>query len=237
MDGYWNDGEREDGTVERVEPYADGSNWSVTSSNGWSCDVSAEYGVVPRVGDRFTTWGSIGRPIRGQAINDTVLYYRTPAEQGVEDAKQADAIRAERVAGYEGKRSDFEARVTALPAKLRERIEGFRAFKGDGWRHEFEPYEVFCCEEAVKIHAVFPTGEQVKAFSTMGHDEQRAAFPAMSTEHSGNTFGVSVRLAYHLGANPDLLPKDHGALCGLVGCEDYGCFTSRPEADSAAVSV
>lgn len=228
----WNDPEREEGTIERVEGPHNGW-YQVTSSNGWSCGVSEEYGVVPKVSDPFVTWGSFGRPIRGQAIGYVVLYYRTPAEQDVENAKAAEKIRADKVAEYEGKRTEFETRVAALPDKLRERIEGFRSFKGEGWRHEFEPYELFCCEEAVKIHAAFPSVEQIQAFSKMEYAAQKAAFPALSTEHSGNTFSMSVRLAFHLTNNPDLLPKEHGALCALVGCEDYGCYASRSGAPTA----
>ncbi len=221
------DKEYEEGVLTDVTPYKSSDGWSVTSSNGWSCGVSAEYGVIPKVGDDFVTWGSIGRPIRGQAIRGIVLYYRTPDEQKVEDAKTSEKIRAERVAEYEGKRSDFDRRVAALPDPLRERVEGFRAFKGEGWRHEFEPYEVFCCEEAVKIATHFNTADKIQKFAKMKYDAQKAAFPQMSDQHSGNTFGMSVRLAYHLAEHPELLAKEHGALCPLVGCESYGCFASR----------
>jgi hypothetical protein len=227
MTGYWDDEEREEGTIERVDECKGG--WSVKSSSGWSCHVSDEYGVTPKVGDRFTTWGSFGRPIRGQAINDRVLYYRTSAEQDAENDKARATMKADRVAEYEGKRATFDAKVAALPAPLRERVEAFRAFKPE-WRWDYEPYELACCEEAVRLAAKFKTGDALKAFSTLGYDEQKAAYPEMDSGHSGNTWSVSLRLAWLLCEKPDVLAREHGALCPLVGCEDYGCFASREAA-------
>ena len=229
MSGYWDDTEREEGILERVDGPERGW-YSVTSSHGWSCGVSAEYGVEPKVGDRFITWGSFGRPIRGQAINGRVLYYRTPDEQRAEDAKALDRMKSERIAEYKGKRADFDVRVAALPAPLRERVEGFRAHGGDAWRWSHEAYEMACCEEAARIAARFGTGDAIKAFAALGHDEQKAAHPDMDTGHSGNTWGMSLRLAWLLAEKPDLLAKEHGALCPLVGCEDCGCWAARSKA-------
>jgi hypothetical protein len=222
--GYWEDDDREEGTLERVEECKGG--WSVTSSSGWGCFVSAEYGVAPKVGDRFVTWGSIGRPIRGQAINGRILYYRTPDEQRVEDLKQSEKIKADRVAEYESKRSEYDAKVAALPAPLRERVEAFRAFKPE-WRWNYEPYELACCEEAARLAAHFKTVDALKAFSKLGYDEQKAEYPEMDSGHSGNTWGMSIRLAWLLIAKPDLLVQEHGAICALVGCEDCGCYAAR----------
>jgi hypothetical protein len=231
------DMERKEGTLTKVAgpskfsdaPEGTAPYYDVTSSNGWSCCISAEYGVVPKVGDAFVTWGGIGRPMRGQAINGRVLYYRTPDEQKVEDQKQVDAYRAKRVAEYEGKRTEYDARVAALPDPLRLRIEGFRAFKGDGWRYDSEPYELMCCEEAVKLAKRFNTAEALRRLGKLGYEAQKAEFPEMEEGHSGNSWAFSVRLAVILCERPDLVPYEHGALCPLVGCEEYGCFSSRGE--------
>ena len=51
--------------------------------------------------------------------------------------------------------------------------------------------------------------------------------PYYGNEHSGNTFGFSVRLAYLMAERPDLIAMEHGALCPLVGCKDYGCYSMR----------
>lgn len=232
----WDDEQREEGTLTEVRFNAeDGKGYYyVTSSNGWSCGVSAEYGVEPKVGDEFVTWGAIGRPMRGQAINGQVLWYRTPAEQEVEDAKQRDEYHARKLTEYEAKRSEYDATVAKLPEPLRKRIEDFRAFGGDAWRWANEPYELNCCEEAAKIAAHFNTGAAVQKFSKLGYEAQKKAFPAMGEGHSGNSWGFSVRLAYLLCERPDLVPMEHGALCPLVGCEDYGCYAAREKKVDAA---
>lgn len=222
----WNDDEREEGTIEEVDKYADGS-FSVTSSDGWSCTVGAKYGVEPKVGDSFVTWGSIGRPIRGMALNGAILYYRSPDEQKVEDQKQSEKYKADKVAEYEGKRAEWDARAAALPEPLRARVEGFRAHGGDAWRWSYEPYEMACCEESARLYARFKTGDEVKAFSKLEYAEQKAAHPNMDDGHSGNTLGMSIRLAWLLAEKPELLPQEHGAMCPFVGCEDYGCYAAR----------
>jgi hypothetical protein len=222
----FDDMERSEGTLTRVDRHDDGS-YSVTSSTGWSCGVAKEHGVRPKVGDEFVTWGSIGRPIRGQAINGHVLYYRTPAEQKVEDQKRSDEYEVRKLAEYEGKRDDFDRRVAALPDPLRERIEKFRAFKGDSWRWEFEPYELFVCEEAAKIAAHLNTARAIERFGKLSYEQQKEAFPQMSDQHSGNTFGAAVTIAYALADKSEYVWQMHGALCPLVGCGDYGCYAAR----------
>jgi hypothetical protein len=224
-DKAWEDTEREEGALTLAERHGD--SFSVTSSNGWSIGVPASYGVEPKVGDRFVTWGSFGRPVRGMALNGRVLYYRTPAEQDAEDQRQADAHKAERIAEYESKRADFDRRVAALPAPLRERIEGFRAFKGEAWRWEFEPYEMACCEEAARIAARFNTADAVRSFAKLPYEAQKQAHPTMDDGHSGNTWGTALRLAVLLCERPELVARDHAGICALVGCEDAGCFAAR----------
>lgn len=235
MSNPWTDEEREEGLLTEVSAAHNGY-YSVTSSTGWSCGVGTEYGVEPKVGDVFVTWGGIGFQIRGQAINGRVLYYRTPDEQNLENQKQAEAMRADRVVQYEGKRAEYDARVAALPVELRERVEGFRAFRGDAWRYEFEPYELMCCEQAAKLAAQFTTVDALTAFAALEWRQQRDSFPEMDEGHSGNSWGQSMLFARMLIERPDLVAKAHGALCPLVGCESYGCYSVREAASAGGVS-
>lgn len=224
----WRDMEREEGTLTNVRLHE--TSHEVTSSNGWSCGVSAEYGVIPKIGDTFVAWGSIGRPIRGQAINGRVLFYRTPAEQAAEDQRRSDEMRAQRIAEYESKRSDFDARVAELPAPLRQRVEGFRSRGGDAWRWQCEPYEMACCEEAAKLSARFDTAEDIKAFAKLGFDEQKRLYPQMGDGHSGNTWGFSIRLAWLMHHDTHAVPKEHAAFCALMGCKEGACWSTTAEA-------
>lgn len=229
----WIDHEREEGTLTRVDGPRDGW-YSVTSSNGWGCGVSAEYGVEPKVGDAFVTWGTFGRPIRGQAINRHVLYYRTPAQQDVQQQIEADARKAEKIAEYESKRSDYDRRVAALPPLLRSRIEGFRARGGDEWRWDHEPYEMACCEEAGRLVQHFQTADAIAAFAKLDWKEQEAAFPQMDKGHSGNTWGFSVMLAKLVLTKPQHVVEMHAAICPLVGCADAHCWSTTQRAAPAA---
>lgn len=219
----WDDRDRLEGTLTRVTP---GEKFhEVTSSNGWSCSVGAEHGC-PAVGDAFVTWGQVGRPIRGMALNGRVLFYRTPEEQADQDAKDLAAMRAERVAKYEGQRHDYDRRVEALPMPLRQRVEGFRRRGGDEWRWDFEPYELMCCEQAAAMVHRFRSATGLAAFLELGHEEQRASFPEMDPGHSGNSWGAAAMLARLLLSNPEGLARQHGALCPLVGCRDYHCWAT-----------
>lgn len=223
----WNDDEFESGYLTKVNGPSATGWYDVTSSTGWSCGIDGQYGVVPKIGDEFTTWGRMGFPIRGQALNGRVLYYRTQAEQDVADQQEAERVKAGRIAAYESKRAQHDARVAALPAPLRERVEGFRAHGGDAWRWEFEPYEMACCEEAARLAARFKTGDAIKAFSALGYDAQKAAHPTMDAGHSGNTWGMSIRLAWLVVEKPELVAKEHAALCCLTGCGQARCYASR----------
>ena len=65
-----------------------------------------------------------------------------------------------------------------------------------------------------------------KSWSKADWKEQQKLVPALADGHSGNTFGIAVRLAWHFLVNPELVLQEHGAMCPLVGCRDYGCWAS-----------
>jgi hypothetical protein len=70
----------------------------------------------------------------------------------------------------------------------------------------------------------------VRAFAKMGYDEQQKAVPGMFDGHSGNTFGMAVRLAHHYLTDPDLVWREHAAISALIGCEEAGCPPVKPPA-------
>ncbi|MCK4976049.1 MAG: hypothetical protein KAS36_03880 [Anaerolineales bacterium] len=115
--------------------------------------------------------------------------------------------------------------IWRLPKAFKLRIKKFKLTKPD-WEHA--PYEVFCCREAVKIAKKLKTKEKVRAFKDLDVEEQYNTV-ALSHGHSGNTFGMSVALAYKYLDNPDGVILEHGALAVLVGCPEYGCPHPPPE--------
>jgi hypothetical protein len=82
---------------------------------------------------------------------------------------------------------------------------------------------MFACKEAVKIAKACITVAGVEKFGKLSGDEQKHFVPSLSDGHSGNTFGCAMFLAKCYLTDEKLVAVQHGALCPLVGCKDYGC--------------
>jgi hypothetical protein len=216
-----------EGKIEEVHAYADGS-WDI-KWDGWNLLVPNDMcQQAPEVGETMRCYGKgIGYTVRGIAINGRVYRYRTAAEAEQDHREMVARMAKRRTDDYEAKRAEFEARVAALPEPFRLRIQRFRDLGGDKWRHGFEPYELFACEQAAAFADALKTVDDLDAFRALNFEEQLLRVPAMSDSHSGNTFGAACLLARGMIEAPELLPKIHGAMCGLVGCEYYGCFAAH----------
>ena len=83
-----------------------------------------------------------------------------------------------------------------------------------------------CCEDAVKIANALRTPAAIKDWSQLPWEQQTAAVPDLNDGHSGNSFGAATRLAWLFLSDPDAIPREHGALCPLVGCRRYGCWAT-----------
>lgn len=227
----WLDHEREELTIKSVRPES-GGGFSVTFEDGMSFWVQKEYDCTPEVGDKAVLWGrGMGYAVRGLAVAGRVLYYRTDAEQKAKEQQDIDERHAQKLADYESKRSDYDKRVAALPDPLRLRIEGFRDFAGDGWRWEYEPYELASCEEAARLVKHFADPDALVFFSKLDYADQKQEYPEMDDGHSGNTWGNALRFAHATLTRPEIVPQMHAAICPLVGCESAGCYAARKEAD------
>jgi hypothetical protein len=208
-------------TVTGVE--ADGEYWTIYC-DGWCFGVRKDAGVEPHVGDiaRFYP-GGIGYAVRGLLLNGREVFYRTPEEQDEKHRRENEHARAERKRQFEETgRAQLDAAYAELPLEFKQRIDGFRARNPDfRWQHE--PYEMFACTEAVKIAAAVMTTDQLAGFRQLSHEEQKTLVPDLGEGHSGNTLGVACRLAYWWMTNPENVVREHGALCPLLGCKEYGC--------------
>jgi hypothetical protein len=180
----------------------------------------------PKPGDVIALCGSLGRPIRGMSINSRRVFYRTPAEEWLRHQQEVERHRAERFAEYESKRDEMQRRVDALLPEFRARVEKFRRNNPD-FGPEFESYELNCCENAQRVIAVYATADEVAAYHRLDWTEQKAAVPEITDGQSGNSFGMICRLAWLYRKDPSLVVQEHGALCPLVGCEQYGCFSAQ----------
>jgi hypothetical protein len=166
-----------------------------------------------------------GFPFRGIAINGTVVFYRTPAEQRAKERADSEAYDAKKRAAFVEHRAEHDARIAALPEPFQRRLARFQQNNPD-FRWQNEGYELFCCEQAVAIADRLKMPEAVAAFSKLEWEQQKEQVPEIDEGHSGNTFDASVRLAMHHVSNPENVVMEHGALCPLVGCRDYGCVPS-----------
>jgi hypothetical protein len=222
------DTQYEEHTLTAVTP-APGGGWSITA-DGLSFFCPATSPIEPRAGMSARYYGKgFGYVVRGLFIDGHRVFYRTDAEQRDHELAELEVSEQAQRDEFERNRATLDERFDALPAVFRERINKFRATNPE-FRWRFEGYELFCCEEAIKLIDALKTAPAVREFQTLDHERQRKLVPAIGDGHSGNTFGVAVSLAHEYLVRPDRVVLMHGALTPLVGCEAYGCPHPWPPA-------
>lgn len=206
-------------TVDKVE--GGPGNWTLHLSEGFCFGgIPDDWTGTPKVGAKARFYGKgFGFPVRGLDLDGQEVYYKTPEEQEEEHRKLVADKEREDFDRFQRNKSATDKRVAALPKVFRDRLDKFRGNNPD-FRWKYEEYELFTCEEAVKIAVHCKTAEGVDAFHKAPWDEQKAV---VSNDHSGNTFGMACYLARLFLAHPEGVVKLHGALAPLVGSEEYGC--------------
>lgn len=221
-----NDTEWQESVIEAVEEEADG--YAVTYDGGWIVWVRGK-DITPKVGDTIRTYGrGIGSPVRGIAINGVITQYETTAEMESRQRRQIEEREAKQQTEAAASADANNARIAALPPEFVARIARFRRNNADfEWR--YQPYELMVCEQAVVIAGAFrDVPDDIAEFAkSTDWEAQKARVPGLDDGHSGNSFGASCRLAWLYLTKPDVIDKEHGALCPLVGCNDYGCFAAE----------
>ena len=137
------------------------------------------------------------------------------------DDKQAAE---ERKIHYNKNKGSYSRRIKRMPKAFQDRFERFRKVGGRQWRYDYEEYELYVCGEACKLLAALPTASEVARFQQSSAEEREKMVPSIGPVHSGNTIAAAIALAVCYYAEPALIPRMHGALCPLVGCEKYGCY-------------
>lgn len=217
----------EEVTLVKVE--REGGWWNVTRSDGFSFGFE-DPGFEPKVGDVARFYGKgIGYSVRGLTLNGRVVFYRTAEEEEQRHREWVAEQRRKREQEFEAQRAERDARYSALPPEFRARIDRFRAGNPD-FRVEHEPYELFCCEQAVVIASSMKDADAIPAFVKLSWEQQKQIVPGLDDGHSGNTFGMACRLAHWYLTRPENVAREHGALVPLVGCKDYGCTHDDPAA-------
>jgi uncharacterized protein YkuJ len=234
----------EDARLDEVRARDEG--YEITQSNHWSFFIAKEYdgvahGIVPAVGDTVRMYGGFGRPVRGLFVNGRQIYYRTEQQEKERFARQLAEDEAKRQREFEATgRAILDAKYDALPPIFQARIDKFRHNNPD-FRWKYEKYEMFCCEEAVKLARHLGSVEAMERYCGLAQSEtfgtnrpqwdaeweekqaiDRAA--GLADGHSGNTHGVAGMLALLYLKQPEGVERLHGALAPLVGSEEYGCI-------------
>lgn len=209
----------ESGRINKISKSGDG--WSVQYSGIWSVLVK-DYGIIPKIGDELTVFGRIGGSFHGMKINDHLLWYRDIEEEKAHNKELFEKLDRERTEKYIKNKLQLDADFEVLPPCFQARIERFRENCPKNFRVEYEDYEIFCCKEAVKLAELCGTAKELEKFGKLPAEEQIEK--GLDKGHSGNTAGISLRLAYHYLTNKENVIKEHGAMVPLVGCKEYGCF-------------
>lgn len=216
------DAEYQEHTITNVEE--DGSYYSIQIDDGFHFGFE-KTSVVPKIGDIARFYGKgLGYIIRGLDINGQEIFYKTAEEQQIANKKAAEEENDKRYTEYLVNKEDYQKQYSNFPEIFQERINNFRERNSNFW--EFEGYEIFCCDEALKI-VKLGSPEAITKFHQAKIKEQKQIVPDCDYDnHSGNTFGTACYFARIYLENPVLIPKMHGALCPMVGCEKYGCYST-----------
>lgn len=235
------EGVQQSGEIDSVAPYEDGSDFGVHIRGAIGFGVrNPEALPLPTEGCACEWWeggGGIGSPILGFAATlpngvRHVYFRETLADYKARAAEERRLERERAQARWKAGLAEYERRLEELPEPFRARIRFF--MRREQWGPRFGDYELFVCQEALKILAVVNTVEALARFHRASHEGQRALIPTLDYHnHSGNTFGQACLLARLYLAGPDYIPKAHGGLCPLVGCDEYGCYASTEEAAAA----
>lgn len=226
---HLNDTEFTDYIISSVEPSTkDPKAFTLGLADGSCIFVQNDKGLPqPAVGETARLFGrGFGYPVRGIVVGDQVYFYQTPDGFAQEAADEQRRRAEERRRDWDAKREEVAGRLAALPQAFQDRFQGFVDARPD-FGPEFGPYELMVCEQAAALADKLGTPEAVSAFYEAPHEEQQRLFPELDGGHSGNSFGAMVALARLYLTDPELVPKQHGALCPLVGCWEYGCTPAR----------
>lgn len=181
--------------VAKVEDVRDGWRTILDTDGWWFAVPPSPVEIAEGMPVLFFGRG-LGFTVRGLVIGGQEVFYRTEEEQQKKDRQVAEAAERKLREEFERNRADMDRRYNALPEVFRRRIDKFRANNPD-FRWKNETYELFCCEQAIAFADALKTPEAVEVWARLNDTkEQRRQVPALSHDHSGNTFRFAVRLAH-----------------------------------------
>lgn len=202
------------------------SGWEIGHDSAF-LHIPKDSPIVPEVGMEAVYIGGFGRPVRGLFINGVTVWYRTADQQQayMDDLVRQDQERQK--VEFEEQRAALDADFADLPEPFQKWMQKFRDENPD-YRWKIESYDMCIARDAVKIANAFETDDQLKTFSEWGWEQQNKAVPNLDKGHSGNTFGMAVRMARLYKLDHALVERFHSGMCMLAGCEGVGHKIKEP---------
>ena len=224
----------------KITEVSESDNYYSISADGIGFGLDKKYGAVPKVGDDIIVY-SEGSTVRGVTLNGKKLYYKTDKQLSDEHEEWRRKYQQQKEDNFKKDRQRLDKVYNSLPDFFKKRIDRFRANNPD-FRVDYESYEMFCITEAILIADHFSKGvdltiqankklicKEIEEWSKKGWTEQHKEIPTIDDGHSGNTFGMAVKLAWLYIDEPSNVSKCHGSLSTLVGSEDFGDIKGRKQ--------
>lgn len=198
--------------------------WTIRGSSGWSFWLKGKHNITPKVGDTYQVRTQGVSYIVGIKWGDKVLFNHSDQELERKHAKEREEALIKKEVEFKENKAKLDTQYESLPDVFKRRIDKFRGNNPD-FRRDYESYEMFCCTQAIDLANHFKTPKAVQEFAKIEKwEDQLKAFPGLSEDHSGNTFSISIKLAYLYLVEPEKIIMMYGALAPLVGSEEYGCI-------------
>lgn len=225
----------DEGKIKEVS-YHEGS-YSITMEGGIGFGFKGSYlgtRTPPGVGDMIRVYAGWGSTIRGVDLRGEPVFYKTPAQLEEEHKQWVADLHERKRREFEEQREKLDADYESLPPEFQRRISWFRDHNPD-FRWDCEAYEMICCVDAMKIVNAVETIDGLNDFKDLPYEEQSKI--GIDPGHSGNTFGMTLRLARLYLMDPILVVAEHAAMSPLSGCEKIGCHHPRPADVEEAVTA
>jgi hypothetical protein len=205
----------ETGIIKEVVEEEDGYSVGLPGSGFF---LNKEWGVIPKVGDKITLHLHQGSLIRGVFLNDRKVFYKSDEDLENDHKKWVEEYHRKQEEDYKKYKDKYDEQYQSLPPEFKQRIDNFRK-NNERFRYELEPYELFCCTQAVLIANTLKTKEKVLEFSES--TDRWNYVPDLDRGHSGNTLGAATQLAYWYLQQPGAIARIPGSLSPLVGSKAY----------------
>src|ERR1035437_7678603 len=134
-----------------------GDYWELETEDSGSLLSPKISNFTPTAGMIAKFYGKgFGYSVRGIEIDGNIMRYRTPAQAEEDHKKMCEKMDKDRQKEFKKNKKNLDKDYKNLPIIFQQRIDKFRN-NNPNFRWEYEPYEMFCCKEAVKIAKALKT--------------------------------------------------------------------------------